>query len=67
MIGTEVERRVELVGFEQDEDGVRARLQPADGGQETVHVSYLIACDGAHSPVRHSVSRSLVTIIPPIS
>jgi 2-polyprenyl-6-methoxyphenol hydroxylase-like FAD-dependent oxidoreductase len=56
--GTEVERRVELVGFEQDEGGVRATLQPADGGQETAHVSYLIACDGAHSPVRHALGVS---------
>jgi 2-polyprenyl-6-methoxyphenol hydroxylase-like FAD-dependent oxidoreductase len=57
-LGTEVERRVELVGFEQDEDGVRATLQPAEGGQETAHVSYLIACDGAHSPVRHALGVS---------
>src|SRR6516162_3377474 len=57
-LGTEVERRVELVAFEQDEDGVRATLQPADGGQETAHVSYLIACDGAHSPVRHALGVS---------
>ena len=57
-LGTEVERRVELVAFTQDEDGVRATLQPADGGQETAHVSYLIACDGAHSPVRHALGVS---------
>jgi 2-polyprenyl-6-methoxyphenol hydroxylase-like FAD-dependent oxidoreductase len=57
-LGTEVERSVELVAFEQDEDGVRATLQPADGGQETAHVSYLIACDGAHSPVRHALGVS---------
>jgi len=57
-LGTEVERCVELVAFEQDEDGVRATLQPADGGQETAHVSYLIACDGAHSPVRHALGVS---------
>src|SRR5438477_12318344 len=57
-LGTEVERHVELVAFEQDEDGVRATLQPADGGQETAHVSYLIACDGAHSPVRHALGVS---------
>jgi 2-polyprenyl-6-methoxyphenol hydroxylase-like FAD-dependent oxidoreductase len=57
-LGTEVERRVELVAFEQDEDGVRATLQPADRGQETAHVSYLIACDGAHSPVRHALGVS---------
>jgi 2-polyprenyl-6-methoxyphenol hydroxylase-like FAD-dependent oxidoreductase len=57
-LGTEVERRVELVAFEQDEDGVRATLQPAHGGQETANVSYLIACDGAHSPVRHALGLS---------
>src|SRR6516162_5007899 len=57
-LGTDVERRVELVGFEQDEDGVRATLQPADGGQETAHVSYLIGCDGVHSPVRHALGVS---------
>ena len=57
-LGTEVERRVELVRFEQDEDGVRATLQPADAGQETAHASYLVACDGAHSPVRHALGVS---------
>ena len=57
-LGTEVERRVELVAFEQDEDGVRATLQSPDGGQETAHVSYLVACDGAHSPVRHALGVS---------
>jgi 2-polyprenyl-6-methoxyphenol hydroxylase-like FAD-dependent oxidoreductase len=57
-LGTEVERRVELVAFEQDEDGVRATLQTPDGGQETAHVSYLVACDGAHSPIRHALGVS---------
>jgi 2-polyprenyl-6-methoxyphenol hydroxylase-like FAD-dependent oxidoreductase len=57
-LGTEVERRVELVAFEQDEDGVRATLQLPDGGQETANVSYLIACDGAHSRVRHALGVS---------
>jgi 2-polyprenyl-6-methoxyphenol hydroxylase-like FAD-dependent oxidoreductase len=46
-LGTEVERRVELVAFEQDERGVRATLQRPDGRQETANVSYLIGCDGA--------------------
>ena len=57
-LGTEVERRVELVAFEQDEDGVRATLRSRDGGQETVNVSYLVACDGAHSTVRHALGVS---------
>jgi len=55
-LGTEVERRVELVAFKQDEHGVHATLQSSDGGQETANVSYLIACDGAHSRVRHALS-----------
>lgn len=54
-LGTEVERRVELVAFEQDEDGVRATLQRPDGRQETANVAYLVACDGAHSTVRHAL------------
>jgi 2-polyprenyl-6-methoxyphenol hydroxylase-like FAD-dependent oxidoreductase len=37
---------------------VRATLQPADAGQETAHASYLVACDGAHSPVRHALGVS---------
>jgi 2-polyprenyl-6-methoxyphenol hydroxylase-like FAD-dependent oxidoreductase len=57
-LGTEVERRVELVAFEQDEDGVRATLQSPDGRQETANVSYLVACDGAHSSVRHALGVS---------
>ena len=57
-LGTEVERRVELVAFEQDEDGVRATLQRPEGGQETANVSYLVACDGAHSTVRHALGVS---------
>lgn len=57
-LGTEVERRVELVAFEQDEDGVRATLRCPDGRQETANVSYLVACDGAHSTVRHALGVS---------
>ena len=57
-LGTEVERRVELIAFEQREDGVRATLRLPDGGQETVDVSFLVACDGAHSTVRHALGVS---------
>jgi 2-polyprenyl-6-methoxyphenol hydroxylase-like FAD-dependent oxidoreductase len=57
-LGTEVERRVELVAFEQDEDGVRATLRHPDGRQETANVAYLVACDGAHSTIRHALGVS---------
>jgi 2-polyprenyl-6-methoxyphenol hydroxylase-like FAD-dependent oxidoreductase len=54
-LGTEVERGVELVAFEQDDDGVRATLRSRDGRQETVSASHLVGCDGAHSTVRHGL------------
>src|SRR5262245_11985005 len=57
-LGTEVERRVELVAFEQDEEGVRATLQRSDGEQETANAYYLIACDGANIRVRHALGVS---------
>jgi 2-polyprenyl-6-methoxyphenol hydroxylase-like FAD-dependent oxidoreductase len=43
----------DLVGFEQDDDGVTAQIRPRDGGAEqTVRADYLVAADGAHSTVR---------------
>jgi 2-polyprenyl-6-methoxyphenol hydroxylase-like FAD-dependent oxidoreductase len=44
---------VELLGFEQDEDGLSARLREPDGTERTEPYAYLVACDGAHSVVRH--------------
>jgi 2-polyprenyl-6-methoxyphenol hydroxylase-like FAD-dependent oxidoreductase len=45
----------ELVGFEQDADGVTAIIRPRDGGaEETVRADYLVAADGAHSAVREA-------------
>jgi putative polyketide hydroxylase len=42
----------ELVSFRQDEKGVTARLCPAGGEPYEVTADYLIAADGAHSPIR---------------
>lgn len=52
-LGIEVERRVELAGFTQTSDAVRAILRHDDGGEEIVETPWLIACDGAHSTTRH--------------
>ncbi|MEJ2864106.1 FAD-dependent monooxygenase [Actinomycetospora flava] len=49
--GGSVERATELVGFEQDADGVTVRLR-TPAGEETVRTSYLVGADGAHSVVR---------------
>jgi 2-polyprenyl-6-methoxyphenol hydroxylase-like FAD-dependent oxidoreductase len=54
-VDVHVERSVELTSFTEDGDGVSAVLQHADGRAETVRASYLIACDGAHSTVRHGL------------
>ena len=45
-----VERSTELVDFEQDEQGVTARLVKHDAGkEETVRVDYLVGADGSRS------------------
>ena len=53
--GQVVEWGGELRSFVQDEDGVTVVLCHADGPEESVRVSYLIGCDGAHSTVRHTL------------
>ena len=50
-LGGQVERGVELIGFEQDTDGVTAHLT-GPAGEERVRVAYLVGADGAHSRVR---------------
>jgi 2-polyprenyl-6-methoxyphenol hydroxylase-like FAD-dependent oxidoreductase len=50
--GVPVERRVELVRFQEEPASVACVLRHADGREETVHTSYVAGCDGAHSTVR---------------
>ena len=50
--GIEVERRIELVSFEDAGDRVLARLKRPDGTEEVCEAVYLAGCDGAHSKVR---------------
>ena len=52
-LGAELSFGTELAGFTKDEEGVSVRLRPRGGGPErTIRARYLIAADGAHSPVR---------------
>ena len=51
-LGVQVERRTELLGYEQSGQGVRARLKRADGSEARADAAYLAGCDGAHSIVR---------------
>jgi hypothetical protein len=46
----------ELVRFAQDDHEVVSVVRPRDGGEETlVHSEYLVAADGAHSPIREQL------------
>ena len=56
-LGTQIERGIRLVGFEQDDEGVTATLEGPDG-EETVRVAYLVGADGAHSVVRKTLGLS---------
>src|SRR5579863_8433943 len=53
--GVEVERRTELVNFENSGDRVSAHLKRSDGTIETCEVAYIAGCDGAHSVVRQAL------------
>lgn len=53
-LGHRVEFGRELVDFDQDENGVTARLVGPDG-EETVRTRYLVGADGGHSFVRHAL------------
>jgi 2-polyprenyl-6-methoxyphenol hydroxylase-like FAD-dependent oxidoreductase len=51
-LGVKVERRTELVRFEQEGGVVKAALKLPDGSEELCEASYLAGCDGASSTVR---------------
>ncbi len=54
-LGVSVERRTELLGFDQHADRVRAVLRRPDGSEETCEAAYLAGCDGARSTVREAL------------
>ena len=53
-LGHYVTSRTELLGFEQDDDGVTARLK-SEAGEETLRVRYLVGADGGRSIVRQTL------------
>jgi 2-polyprenyl-6-methoxyphenol hydroxylase-like FAD-dependent oxidoreductase len=57
-LGGRVERGVKLAGFTQDEGGVTADLELADGTKSQARAGWLIGCDGAHSAVRKALGFS---------
>jgi 2-polyprenyl-6-methoxyphenol hydroxylase-like FAD-dependent oxidoreductase len=59
-LGITVEREVELVSFKTRDDGVDTQLRHADGREESLSVTWLLGCDGAHSAVRHGLNAPFV-------
>ena len=53
--GKDVRWQTTLESFTQDADGVTATTVNQNGETETISAKYLIGCDGAKSPVRHSL------------
>ena len=54
-LGVTIERRVEVRAITTDAASVGATLVHADGREETIRTPWLVACDGAHSTVRHQL------------
>ncbi|MGH2819349.1 MAG: FAD-dependent monooxygenase [Actinomycetota bacterium] len=57
--GVDVEFGAELRAFEEDAEGVTARLERLDGSTETVRAAYLAGCDGGGSTVRRELGIEL--------
>jgi 2-polyprenyl-6-methoxyphenol hydroxylase-like FAD-dependent oxidoreductase len=55
-LGVPVERRTELVRFNQRPERVRAVLKRSDGSEEICEAAYLAGCDGARSTVREALA-----------
>ncbi len=51
-VGIPVERPVELLGFDDLGDHIRAKIRYPDGGVEESRFDWIVGCDGAHSTVR---------------
>jgi 2-polyprenyl-6-methoxyphenol hydroxylase-like FAD-dependent oxidoreductase len=50
-----IERKTELIGFSEEENGVVARLRGPDGQEVQCAASYIAGCDGARSIVREVI------------
>jgi 2-polyprenyl-6-methoxyphenol hydroxylase-like FAD-dependent oxidoreductase len=53
--GVAVERRTELIGFTDDENGITARLRGPGGQEVHCEATYIAGCDGARSIVRETI------------
>lgn len=55
-LGADIRFNTEFVEFTETDDGVHATIRNrSDGSTQTVHADYLVAADGAHSPIREKL------------
>lgn len=60
-LGARLAYSTELVGFDQDEGGVTARVRNVDSGREVrIRARYMVACDGNRSPVREALGIRMI-------
>jgi 2-polyprenyl-6-methoxyphenol hydroxylase-like FAD-dependent oxidoreductase len=53
--GKDVRWQTEMTSFSQTDEGVSVKVKNSSGESETIEAKYLVACDGAKSPARHSL------------
>jgi len=53
--GKDIRWQTELETFSQNESGVTANIKDSSGASRTIEAKFLVGCDGAKSPVRHSL------------
>lgn len=58
-LGGSVERGIELIGLEQDDQKVQSTLRHPDGSQEVATSSWIVGTDGSHSTVRDQLGTRL--------
>jgi 2-polyprenyl-6-methoxyphenol hydroxylase-like FAD-dependent oxidoreductase len=59
--GARFQYSTELVGYEQDDDGVTATVRNVtDGSEQQIRSRYIVACDGNRSPIRESLGIKMI-------
>lgn len=59
--GANFQYATELVGYEQDADGVTATVRNVNDGTEAlIRAKYMVACDGNRSPIRESLGIKMI-------
>ena len=54
-LGADIRLNTTLISFEQDAGGVAALLRERDGSEYTMRAAYMVAADGAASPIREAL------------